>query len=301
VVESPELGEAQSDYLLKRSATANAAPQVEIARSAHERAKALYDKNQGIALTEVQRREAEYRASVAALEAARAAEQAAKNRLHLLGMSPQRVEQLVSTSTIDAHYTAFAPIAGRVIEREATLGELVGPQRERLVVLADMGKLWIVADVPEKRLGDVAPGARARVLLGSEGDHWCDGAVSFISPELNPATRTVQVRIEHIDRHDELRPGVFAQAEIEATGGSAPRSVLAVPETATQTVEGRTAVFVPVAGEVNTFAKREVVVGPAVGGFVPVLSGLAEGDLVVVEGSFLLKAELGKSGAEHQH
>jgi len=301
VVESAELGEAQSDYLQKRSATANAEPAVDLAQNSHERAKALYDKNQGIALTEVQKREAEYRAAVAALAGARAAQEAGRNRLHLLGMSDEAVQRLADTGTIDPHFTVLAPLGGQVIEREATLGELVGPEREALLRIADMTKLWVIADVPETRLGEIARGAKARVLLGSAGDHWCPGAISFISPALNPATRTVQVRIEPTDRHQELRPGVFAQAEIELNGAATPEPVLAIPEAATQVVEGTTAVFVPVAGEEGTFAKRVVAVGALVSGYFPVLSGLVEGELLVVEGSFILKAELGKSTAEHQH
>ena len=74
-----------------------------------------------------------------------------------------------------------------------------------------------------------------------------------------------------------------------------------MPDEAVQTVEGGPAVFVPVEGEANTFAKRAVTVGPAVGGMVPITSGLKEGEQVVVSGTFILKAELGKGGAAHEH
>ncbi|HTL29816.1 MAG TPA: efflux transporter periplasmic adaptor subunit, partial [Tepidisphaeraceae bacterium] len=68
-----------------------------------------------------------------------------------------------------------------------------------------------------------------------------------------------------------------------------------------QTIEGAPAVFVPVEGEANTFAKREVKVGEAVGGMAPILAGLKAGEKFVVSGSFILKAELGKSEAGHEH
>jgi cobalt-zinc-cadmium efflux system membrane fusion protein len=301
VVESVELGEAQGEYLTKRSATANAEPAVELARDAHERARALYEKNQGIAFDEVRRREAELRAAIASLEQARAEQESARNRLHLLGMSDEAVARLAESGRIDPHFTVVAPISGQVIEREATLGELVGPEREALLRIADMSKLWVIADVPGAHLGQIAEGARARVLLGSSGDHWCPGEVAFLSPALDPTTRTVQVRIEPTDRHEELRPGVFAQAEIELGSAAPSEPVLAVPASATQRIDGETAVFVPVPGEEGTFAKRVVEVGPAVGGYVAVLAGLAEGEPLVVEGSFILKAELGKASAEHQH
>lgn len=74
-----------------------------------------------------------------------------------------------------------------------------------------------------------------------------------------------------------------------------------MPEEAVQTVEGKPSVFVPVEGEENTFARREVVVGRAVNGYLPVLSGLKVGEQLVVSGTFILKAELGKSEAGHEH
>ena len=126
------------------------------------------------------------------------------------------------------------------------------------------------------------------------------GGVSFVSHTVDPATRTAKVRIEVENKNGELRPGMFGTVEIVG-GGDTGQALLAVPDGAVQTVEGGPAVFVPVPGEENTFAKRAVTVGKAVGGWVPVLSGLKEGEPVVVSGSFVLKADLGKSGAAHEH
>ncbi len=299
VVESAELGEAQSDYLVKRAAARNGVPGVELARSAHERARGIFEKDQGIALAEVQKREADLRAAEAGLRAAESQEMAARNRLVLLGLAPESIEQLATSREIDPVFPVCAPIAGRVIEREATLGEFVGPEREALVVLADMQKLWILADVPGGRLNELREGARARVLLGSGEEHWCEGIVSFISPALDPATRSVRVRIEPREQHGELRPGIFAQAEIESANGERG-PVVAVPEAATQTIEGRTVVFVPVAGKDRTFEPRWVRCGEPVLGQVAVLEGLSEGEPYVAEGSFLLKAELLKSTAAEE-
>ncbi len=302
VIDSPELGEAQSDYLQKRSAAETAVPAVDLARNAYERGKALHENQQGLALTEVQKREAELRAAQATLRAAETAEQAARNRLLLLGMTEEAAGRLDETSQIDPRITVRAPIAGQVIEREVTLGELVNPEREALLVLADLSHLWILADVPETRLREVAVGAWACVLLGTTEGHECAGQVAWISPAVDPETRTVRVRIEASDRHDELRPGVFAQAEIASTAEEgALQRVLAVPDSALQLVEGQTSIFVPVAGEPGTFARRKVLVGRAVGGFVPLHSGLAEGEEYVARGAFILKAELGKGSAEHDH
>lgn len=298
---SPELGTAQSEFLQKRSAASAAAPAVDLAASAHDRAKALYDDSKGITLTEVQKREADLRVAEAALLAAQTAAQAAENHLRVLGMDDAAIAKLAEGGAVDATYRVLAPISGKVVEREVTLGELVDPARDKLLVLADVSRLWVLADVPESRLKDLAVGARAHVLLGGEGDHRCEGTVAFVSPLLDDATRSVRVRIDVDDKHPELRPGVFAQAEIESASAEAQEPVLAVPEDATQTLENATVVFVPVAGEEGAFRPKPIRAGRAVGGFVPVHSGLAEGERVVVAGSFILKAELGKSSAEHEH
>lgn len=309
VVESPELGQAQADYLLKRTAAQAAAPQVDLAKAAWDRARGLLEQSQGISLTEVQKREAEYKAAVANQRSAEAVATAAENGLHLLGMDQRSVEELASTGEIMPRYTITAAIGGQVVQREITLGELVSPDRESLMVLADTSTLWVLADVPEARLSSVAVGARAWVAVGggsAQAAHTSEGQVAFISPLVDPATRTAQVRIELPGNSvgaAEVRPGMFAQVEIvgSSPGGAEPAPQVAAPQEAVQTVEGGPAVFVPVAGESNTFRKRAIRVGPAVGGLVPVLAGLVEGEKYITAGSFILKAELGKGSAAHEH
>jgi cobalt-zinc-cadmium efflux system membrane fusion protein len=188
-----------------------------------------------------------------------------------------------------------------VVEREVTLGELVSPEKEALLVLANLDMLWVLADVPEARLQEIAVGGKVRVTVGTGEGTPFSGTVAFISPAVDPSTRSAQVRVEVQDGHLALRPGMFARVEIETrpTGGKQD-AVLAVPDEAVQTVEGGPAVFVAVAGEENTFAKRAITVGRAIGGMVPVLSGLKEGESCVVAGSFLMKADLGKGSASHE-
>lgn len=301
VIESPELGEAQSDFLAKAAAAEYAVPGVALAQSAFERAKALHAESQGIAFTEVQKREAEYRAAEAARRAAESAAQVAESRLRLLGMDDAALATLRDSGRIEPRAAIRAPIGGTVIEREVTLGELVGPERDALLVIANMETLWILASVPESRLAEVKIGARVLVEMGlAEGERF-EGVISYISPTTDSSTRSSEVRIEVQHGHCCLRPGSFARAEITATSETPAEPALVVPDDAIQTVEGRHVVFVAVEGEEGAFAARPIEHGPAVGDFVPVTSGLAEGERVVVRGSFVLKAELGKSSAEHVH
>lgn len=302
IVESPELGEAQSDFLQKRTAVEIATPAVQLAKNAFDRAKKLYDESRGIALTELQKRESDYRMAQGTLQAATSAATAAENKLHLLGMDQKAVERLIASGEITPRYPTTAPIAGTVIDREITLGELVSPEKEALLVLADMSTLWVIADVPEARLHQVAKGSRANVKVAAAGMREIAGVVSYIDSAVDPNTRSARVRIEIQGSAAGIRPGMFAQAEIFAPADKAQSAaVLAIPDEAVQTVEGGPAVFVPVPDEENTFTVQSITAGKAVGGMVPVLSGLEEGRLIVVKGSFILKAELGKGEAKHEH
>ena len=306
IIESPELGEAQADFLQKKSAAQSAGPTVDLARVAWERAKGLYEQSQGISLTEVQKREAEYKAAAAGVKAVESAATASENRLHLLGMNQGDIAALESTGQIVPRYAIKAAIAGLVVQREITLGELVSPERDALMVLADTRTLWVLADVPEAQLMGVATGAKAWVTVGSTGGAGArrfEGTVAFVAPLVDPTTRTAQVRIEVPVAELALKPGMFAQAEIVMTGpdGGDPPPTVAVPDEAIQTVEGGPAVFVPVPGEPNTFAKRSVSIGTSVGGLIPITAGLVEGERFVTAGSFILKAELGKGSAAHVH
>ena len=303
VVESPELGEAQSDYLVKQIAAKTAVSAVELAQSALERVKSLYEENRAIALDEVKRREGEHKTAQAALLSAQAAATAAENKLHLLGMKQPEVEALRESGEVNPRFNIAAPIDGEVVEREVTLGELVNREKEALLVLADQETLWVLADVPEARLPDVKLGATARINAGSLDAHRHEGQVSYVAPQIDPRTRTAAVRIAVKCEHGALRPGAFVQVEVSAVdrANPDPPPVVAVPEGAVQTVEGRSVNFVPVPGEENTFTARPVAVGSTVAGLAPILSGLVEGEQFVAAGSFTLKAELGNATAEHQH
>lgn len=303
VVESPELGEAQSEFLQKRIMAQTSVAAVELAKNALDRATRLYEQNKGIALNEVQKREVEFKSSQAAFQTSQSAAVAAENKLHLLGMDQASVEKLAETGEVNPRFTIVAPIPGRIVEREVTLGELVSPEKEALIVIADTTTLWVLADVPEARLPEVSIGAGAWLKSGAVNGHKHEGQVSYISPMVDPRTRSAEVRIAVQCEHGTLWPGMFVQVEITVTdqANPDPPPVIAVPEDALQTVDGVPSIFVPVPDEANTFARRPITIGKPVAGLVPVYSGLVEGEAFVAAGSFILKAELGKASAEHRH
>jgi membrane fusion protein, heavy metal efflux system len=298
-IESTDLGEAQGDYLQKRAAVGAAEAAAEAAKVSFQRGKELLERSEGVARGEVEKRAADLRAAEAAARSAAVAMAAARTRLKLLGMPDETVERLAQGGDVRPRYAVGAPIEGTVVRLDATPGALVGPDKEALLDLADLRTVWVLADVPEPRARAVRPGAAGRVTTSSATKP-LEGKVTYVAPLVDPATRSVQVRIVVPNQQGALRPGTFARAEIDEAPDKPAEPVLSIPDEAVQTVEGETVVFVPVEGGEETFARRAVKVGEPVGGLVPVLSGLHEGDKVVTRGAFVLKAELAKPEPEEE-
>jgi cobalt-zinc-cadmium efflux system membrane fusion protein len=300
VVESPEYGKEQVEFLAARDALAQTQAPIDLAKRLLERAKQAHDASRSLPLSTVEERERAVLEAETAQAAARAALTAAENRLHVLGMTQDEVAALATSREVKTQVEVRAPIAGEVLEREVTLGESVGPDRDALVVLAETTSIWVLAEVPEAQLADVRVGESATIRRPAPDAPALTGKITRIEPRIDPESRTAKVRIVLPREETGLLPGMYVHAEFTAAGPE-PAPVVAVPAEAVLTVEGGPAVFIPVKGEENTFAKRAVRVGPAVGGFVPVLDGLAAGEEFVAANAFVLKAELGKSSAAHEH
>jgi cobalt-zinc-cadmium efflux system membrane fusion protein len=298
-IESTELGEAQSDYLQRKAALATARNAIGPITEIHARVKKLFDEKQLVPFTEVQERELALRNAEGALATATAAAAAANNKLHLFGMTDETVELLERTGKVNSRYVVRSPLVGEVIDRTVNRGELVKPEREKLLVIADTSKLWVWADVPEVRAGEVARGCPAEITVNAAGNPTFKGVVCYLSPSIDDPTRSLRLRIE-VKSDPALRPGMFAQATIKGKAAAAEEPVLAIPESAIQTVGGHPAVFLPAKDQPNSFELRSVAVGSYVGGMVTVTSGIQDGERVVTAGSAILKAELLKATAKDE-
>jgi cobalt-zinc-cadmium efflux system membrane fusion protein len=257
VVFSDELAAAQSRYL-----TAQA--ELEEHHKHHHRTAELVEI--GAASRE------EFEQSESMLKKAEAEVASLRQRLLQLGLSPQRVDGLRSSSQISSEVSLPSPVSGTVINRSANPGEVVGANKEILRV-ADLSSVWIIGQVYEKDLG--------RIRVGRQ--------VSYVDPRLDPATRTAQVRIELANPGQALKIGMYVGVAFATIGGS-ENTVPVVPASAVQNINNQQVVFVAT-NYPNVFVMRPVRVGPEAGGRVPVLEGLFVGERVVTEGSFLLRAE----------
>ena len=216
---------------------------------------------------------------------------AARQRLLLLGLSPERVARLETAPEVVSEVTVTSPADGLVIARSVNPGQVINAGLD-LFVVTDLSTVWIIGDLYERDFSRVRVGSAATITLPSMPDRAVKGRVAYIDPRVDPATRTAKVRVEVPNRGGELRLGMFVTMSIQT--GTTER-IMVVPRAAVQTIGDRSVVYVPAEGEEGKFVERTVRLGPPAGEFVPVLDGLKPGDKVVTDGSFYLRAEAART------
>ncbi|HPF36699.1 MAG TPA: efflux RND transporter periplasmic adaptor subunit [Candidatus Krumholzibacteria bacterium] len=178
-----------------------------------------------------------------------------------------------------------APFAGRVTSRLVDVGQNVSGGTP-LFVLADFDPLLARVHVPGREFRDLQRDEPVRLTLDSTGER-LEGRIKLVSPVIDPASGTIKLTIEIPDHPDDVRPGDFAQVRIvtERRDGA-----LLVPRGAVLTDKGEQVVFVPVPGEGGVTAERRVVeTGFTDEDHAQILSGLSDGEQVVVKGQRSLK------------
>ena len=236
--------------------------------------------------------------AISALNTAQATVSTTRNRLSLFGMSPEAISTLAKTRQLAPNYTVRAPRVGTVVEREITLGENASSDQPHLLILADLSKVWVLIEISPTR-AESLKAVREVTLVNSTTGYQTPAKLDYISPVVDAQTRTVQARVELDNAQGQWRPGQFLTALLPT--GAAAIETLAVPAKAVQYVNGQPTVYMLMTEKENTFEAREVAVGATVNGLLPVTAGLEPDEQIVISGSFLLKAELGKAGAGHDH
>ena len=174
-----------------------------------------------------------------------------------------------------------APIAGIVIARKASVGMAVQSGGDPLVEIGDTAALWVVADVFERDLSHIQPGAKGRIVFPSVSREM-EGRVASVGSVVATGLRTAPVFLTGDARGVPLRPGMYGRVEIDAAD-----AVLTLPVSAVLIKDGKDPV-VYVQRDPLTFVRRRVVVAQPVEGRVQIVSGLAPGEKVVVRGALLL-------------
>lgn len=190
-------------------------------------------------------------------------------------------------------YDVVSEVAGTVIQKHVTPGEFVAADDE-LFVVADLGTVWVDLNVYRQDFPRLSVGQPV-VLDAGEGLPKAEGRISYISPFGAPNTQTMLARVVLPNPEGAWRPGLFVTGEVIVEEVTVP---LAVRRNALQALRDWTVVFVQVG---TVFEARPIEVGRRDDDRVEVLSGLSPGERYVAEGSFVLKADVGKSGASHEH
>ena len=187
-----------------------------------------------------------------------------------------------------------APIDGVIIERTATIGELVD-KAKAIYTISDPTHLWVIAEIKERDIAAVKVGQEATFTVLAYRQEKFHGQVILIGNQVEAGSRTLEVRIAVDNTDGRLKAGMFADVEITTT---MLEDVLLVPDGTLQTDGDNQIVFVALDG--NKFEKRVVKLGEEQQGCVQILAGLQAGEKVVTEGSFILKSEMlkGELGEE---
>ena len=211
--------------------------------------------------------------------------QGSRQRLLNLAVPVQLVEEIERTRKAPLTFTWTSPQDGIVLERNVSDGMRVMPG-DVMFRVADHSHVWAMVDVAERDLAAVAAGQSVTVRARSYLDRAFTGTVSLVYPHLNPATRTVRVRIELPNPEHLLLPDMYAEAEIDTGSG---QQVLVVPDSAVID-SGERQVIIVDKGE-GRFEPRKVQLGRRGAGYVEIKDGVTEGESVVTSANFLIDAE----------
>ncbi len=230
------------------------------------------------------------------LRSAEATVASQRQRLLLLGLPAQRIDQLKSSAQVTSEISLSAPVSGTVISRGVNPGEVIAADKELLRV-SDLSTVWVIAQVYEKDLGQIRIGSGASVTSDAYPGRVLRGQVSYIDPAIDQTTRTAQVRVELANPRQLLKIGMFVNVAFATLGGS-ESTVPIVPKSAVQNIGNQQVVFVA-AREENVFVMRPVRLAAESNAFFAVQEGLTVGDQIVTDGSFLLRAEWLKLHPQH--
>lgn len=225
--------------------------------------------------------------------------EASLRRLTLYGVAPEEIKELQRTQKPRDTLLLRSPIKGRVLERNVFEGSYVEPAAE-LYKIADLTVVWLQAKIYEFEVPHIEIGQPVDVTVQSDPNKVFEGRVAFVEPVVQEATRTVKVRVEIDNPQELLKPGTYADLKIEHGMGEG----LVVPDSAVMRTGERTICFRALPE--GRFEPVEVKLGGHFGDRFEILSGLEEGDEIVVSAGFLIDSEsrlkaTSSGGGGHQH
>ena len=276
-VHSPELAETQRMYLSMRSEF----------EAAHQRLTRLEGlvKIGAASQQELETVKAEHTRHATDVESAKA-------KLTLLGLTANQITALSESAPIDSTIRITSPRDGVITARAINPGENIDASKN-LFTVADLGSVWIVANLYERDLASVQVGNSVSVTASAIAGRSWTGRISYIDPQLAADTRTARVRVEVNNSDRFMRFGMYVDVALSA---SPSQNAVLIPRTAVQTIGTQTVVYVADGQLAGRFIERAVALGATAGETIEVLGGVTVTDQVVVAGSFALRAERDRLG-----
>ncbi len=206
-----------------------------------------------------------------------------RTRLTVLGMSPEEITEIEQSGEPKRLVTLVAPRSGVVVNRGISVGTAVDPSTP-LLTIADLSRVWVLAEVPEAGIAAIRVGSTARLEFPASGRDPFTARVDFLYPTLTERTRTLRVRFSVGNPRGTLRPGLYGNAIFELPGAT----TLTVPRDAVVDTGRQQHVFVSIE---DRFEPRPVTLGVQLADRIEILSGLTSGERIVSAGVFLLDSE----------
>lgn len=204
-----------------------------------------------------------------------------RTQLRGLGMTEAQIRQMETNRRLSADYPIVSPRSGTVLKRDVTVGQVVQPA-DPAFTIADLSSVWIVANVPEEEGAVLQQGMEVNVRIPALPTEEIHGRLSYVSPIVDPNTRTIAVRMDVSNTAGILKPDQLASMTF--TGKS--QKQLTVPNTAVVREEDKDHVFVRI-GQ-GRYILREVVLGAEENDRRAVVSGITASDSLVLDGAFHL-------------
>ncbi|MBI5463916.1 MAG: efflux RND transporter periplasmic adaptor subunit, partial [Ignavibacteriales bacterium] len=227
---------------------------------------------------------------------AKAIYESAKRKLQIVGLRDNEINTLADGHVPMAYLPVRAPFGGTLIAGEAKQGEAVQVGAE-FFTIANLSKLWVIADVFEHDLPLVREGMQGDVVVAPYPSEKFPGRLTTIYDMVDSKSRTIKTRFDVENRQGKLKPEMFATVNVHALFGRRLDSLrgksLKVPSLAVMDNKNEKYVFVAVND--TTFEQRSVKIGFETQLYTEILGGLKPGERVVTKGTFFLKSEMGKS------
>ena len=269
----PLLYVASPDYSLLRSAFIKARDAFQLADKAYSRAKDLYE-HKAIAQADLEQAES-------TREQARADFEASTDAIHILGIADA---DSIITKPASAEIPLYSPVGGEVVDKQCSAGQLLTAGATQCFTISDMSSVWILVNVYQKDVAYVHVGDPVTISNETYPSE-ISGRIQYISPALDPNTRTLQARIEAPNPGERLKKEMYVSADVRA---GVIQNAFFVPD-ASVLRDDQNMPYVYLQTGNNKFARRGVTLGESLGGKTQILTGLQAGDHVVGDGSLFLQ------------